>query len=47
VEVDGTTQRCERYCRYGGGFDDCGSSYTCTPFIDPGYYGTQEIGVCE
>jgi hypothetical protein len=41
-----TVGRCSRYCRYGDGFEDCGSTYTCTAFVDPEYEGAQQIGVC-
>jgi hypothetical protein len=37
---------CARFCRYGGGFDDCGSDYTCTPYVIAAFDGAQEIGTC-
>jgi hypothetical protein len=43
VNTDGS---CARYCRYGAGFDDCGSEYTCTPFVTDAMDGSQEIGTC-
>jgi hypothetical protein len=45
--VQGTLQYCERYCRYGAAFDDCGTHYICEPFFIAAYDGNQEIGLCE
>ena len=47
--VNGATATvwCERYCRLGGGFDDCGSRFQCFPFRPANYDGAQEIGVCD
>lgn len=44
VGIHGT---CARFCRYGNGFDDCGSQYSCTPFVTQAYDGSQQIGVCQ
>jgi hypothetical protein len=45
--VQGTLQYCERYCRYGAAFDDCGTHYICEPFFIAANDGNQEIGACE
>lgn len=38
--------RCARYCRIGTAFNDCGSQFACTAFLDPAYDGSQEVGIC-
>jgi hypothetical protein len=47
--VNGATATiwCERYCRLGAGFDDCGSNYQCIAFQPPNYDGALEIGLCD
>ena len=41
------SETCARYCRIGAAFDDCGTMYSCTPFLAfAAYDGSQEIGVC-
>jgi hypothetical protein len=42
----GQANVCARFCRLGGQDNDCGARYTCTPFLQPAYDGTQEIGTC-
>jgi hypothetical protein len=54
--VNGATATvwCERYCRLGAAFEDCGltpgwpaGAFGCFPFRPAMYDGAQEIGVCD
>ncbi len=49
---------CERYCRFGAGYTDCGTpastggsdvglSFSCRQLSPPAFDGSQEIGVCD